>query len=143
MFNISKYFFLILLFLLMSNCAEKISYSGKILNKNDIDYQKLKSLNDVLDEIGEPNFIDPIENKYYYYTEKKKIKNFFNQKIINRKVIIFKFNEKNKVIEFAKYDLNNKNDIEYMKDKTPNEVIKRGLLEKIFGGVTANTPTTQ
>tara|TARA_Y100001960_G_C13949452_1_gene482909 strand:- start:60 stop:488 length:429 start_codon:yes stop_codon:yes gene_type:complete len=139
--NICKFVLLILLATLLSNCSEKISYSGKILNENNIIYDDLDNIDDLIVNLGEPNFIDPIENKYYYFSEQKKIKNFFKQKITNRNIIIFKFNKNNEIIELEKYDLSNKNDIKYISEKTPNETIKRGLLEKIFGGVSATTPT--
>jgi len=129
---------LLVLILSLSNCTEKISYSGKILNENNIDYKSLKKMEQVINVIGQPNYIDPIENKYYYFTEQKSITNFFDQKITNRNIVIFKFDNNNNVIEFDQYDLENEQDIEYIKEKTPNNVIKRGLLEKIFGGVTTN-----
>ena len=52
------------------------------------------------------------------------------------------FNENNTIKSFSQYDLNDQKDIEFIKDKTPNELIQRGLIEKIFGGVGKNIPNT-
>ena len=52
---------------------------------------------------------------------------------------MFQFNE-NDIIQFAKeYNLDNKNKIKFIEDNTENQIIKTGLLEKIFGGVGAAT----
>ena len=67
-------------------------------------------------------------------------KNFFDKKITNRLLVVFKFNENNKIISYSKYNLNDHQDINYIKETTPNELIKRGLLEKIFGGVGPSIP---
>ena len=33
------------------------------------------------------------------------------------------------------YDLKDKKNIKFIEEETPNEVIKRGIIEKMFGGV--------
>ena len=111
-----------------------------ILNQNNINYNELKNIDEVIENIGKPNYIDPVEKKYYYYTEQKKIKYFFKQEIIERNILIFKFNENNKIIELVNYNLDDHNDLNYSKEKTPRIMIERGVLEKIFGGVGANPP---
>ena len=134
---------LIFLFLfLLANCNEKISFSGKILNNEGFDYNTLNNKNEVINTLGQPNYIDPIEKKYYYFSERKYVKNFFDQKIIDRKLIVFMFNENNTIKSLLQYDLNDQRDIEYIKDKTPNELIERGWIEKIFGGIGQNIPNT-
>ena len=137
-----KFLLLIFLILIIPNCSEKITYSGKILNTGDFNTKNLNYKEEVLTVIGPPDFIDPIENKYYYFSEQKKVKNFFNQKIIDRKMIVFNFDENQTIISIAKYDLNDEKDIEFIKEKTPNNILQKGLIEKIFGGVGNNIPTT-
>ena len=92
--------------------------------------------------MGNPNFIDPIEKKYYYFSERKNIKNFFKQKITNRTMVVFIFNENETIKLVSQYNLDDEQDVEYIKDKTPHEFIKRGLLKRIFGGVTNAGPST-
>ena len=50
---------------------------------------------------------------------------------------------KNETIKFVShYNLNDEQDVKYIKDKTPHELIKRGLIEKVFGGVGNTAPST-
>ena len=79
MLYIFKKLFLISIILLIANCSEKVSYSGKILNEKNLQLEDLQNKEQVISKIGQPNYIDPIENKYYYFTEKKNMVNFFDQ----------------------------------------------------------------
>ena len=142
MYILLRSLFLLMIIILCSNCNEKISYSGKVLNEENIDFTKLKNKEEVMNKLGSPNFIDPIEKKYYYFSEKRNIKNFFEQKISNRMVVVFSFNENETIKLISQYDLNDEQDIKNIKEKTPNELIKRGLLKKIFGGIGNTAPST-
>tara|TARA_B100001105_G_C22186208_1_gene354983 strand:- start:204 stop:605 length:402 start_codon:yes stop_codon:yes gene_type:complete len=131
-----------MIFILFVSCKEKILYSGKILNEENFDFSKLKNKEEVIDELGIPNFIDPIEKKYYYFSEKKYVKNFYKQKIINRIMVVFIFNENETIKLISQYDLNDEQDVKNIKESTPNELIKRGLIQKIFGGIGNTVPST-
>ena len=85
--------------------------------------------------MGNPSFIDPIENKYFYYSEKKIFKNFFDKQIVSRKLLVFEFNLEEKIESINIYNLEDEKDIAIVKEKTKNNLIERGLIEKIFGGV--------
>ena len=135
MFIFFRLFSVLMIFILCVSCNEKILYSGKIFNEENFDFAKLKNKEEVVDKLGNPNFIDPIEKKYYYFSEKKYVKNFFKQKISNRIMVVFIFNENETIELISQYDLDDEQNVEYIKEKTPNELIKRGLIEKIFGGV--------
>ena len=142
MFNLLKLFIFLSLFTVLSNCSEKVTYSGKIFKEVKIDYNDITTNQEMIDLIGSPSFIDPIENKFFYYTEKKNTKNFFDEKIIERKLIVFKFDDNNFIEYFEEYDLNDENQIKLVEETTPNKIIKRGLIEKIFGGVGNSIPNT-
>ena len=129
-----KIFIFISILLIILSCVEKKSYSGKIIDEN-FKYDLLLNKNQVISKLGHANFIDPIENKYYYYFEKTISKNFYNSKIEKRLIMTFNFEENGNVKSFNQYDLNQENEINIVKDKTRNNLIKRGLIEKIFGGV--------
>tara|TARA_Y100000590_G_scaffold427996_1_gene538834 strand:- start:503 stop:907 length:405 start_codon:yes stop_codon:yes gene_type:complete len=126
--------------LIIANCSEKISYSGKILNEKNFQIENLKNKNEVILAIGQPNYVDPIENKYYYFSEKKNIVNFFDQEIESRYIVVFMFNNNDNIINIYEYDLDNEEKISYKDETTSHDVIEKGLLEKIFGGVGKNTP---
>ena len=134
---------LVLMILIFSlSCNDKILYSGKILNEENLDFTKLKNKEEVIDKLGNPNFIDPIEKKYYYFSEKKYVRNFFKQRITNRIMVVFIFNENETIKSVSQYDLNDEQDVKNIKESTPNELIERGLIKKIFGGVGTTIPST-
>ena len=142
MFIFFRLLLVLMIFILCVSCNEKILYSGKILHEENFDYSKLKNKEEVIDTLGNPNFIDPIEKKYYYYSEKKYVKNFFKKKISNRIMVVFIFNENESIKLISKYDLNDEQDVKSIKDTTPNELIERRLFKKIFGGIGKTVPST-
>ena len=125
--------FIPILFIILS-CVEKKSYSGKLIDEN-FKYDSLLNKNQVISNLGQPNFIDPIENKYYYYFEKTINKNFFNSRIEERSMIVFNFEENGNVQSFNQYNLDQEQQIDFIKDTTKNNLVNRGLIEKIFGGI--------
>ena len=98
----------------------------------------------LLQKLGYPSFIDPIDNKFFYHTEKNSRSNVFNKKQEYNLVFVFRFDDTDKIIESNVFDLNKNVEINLVNDETANEIIKRGLLEKVFGGVgnQTNLPTT-
>ena len=117
------------------NCSEKTIYTGKIINENEFNYLHIESKNQLIAELGEADYIDPIESKYYYYSEKRKIKSLFNQKITNRVMLVFKFNKDDIIINVENYNLKDEAKLNFSNDKSINNIIKRGLIERWFGGV--------
>ena len=126
-------FFINFIFIILS-CVETTSYSGKLIDEN-FKYDSLLNKTQVTSKLGQPNFIDPIENKYYYYFEKRINKNIFDSRIEKRIMIVFNFEENENVQSFNQYNLNQEQQINIIKDKTKNNLIDRGLIEKIFGGI--------
>ena len=117
------------------SCTEKTIYSGKIINQDNIDYSIIKNKNQLINKLGKPSYIDPIEDKYFYYSEKKIYKNFFDKKMVSRILLVFEFNLEEKIKSINIYNLEDQKDIAIVKEKTKNNLIERGLIEKIFGGV--------
>ena len=142
MFIFFRLLLVLMIFILCISCNEKIVYSGKILNEENFDFAKLTNKEEVIDKLGKPNFIDPIEKKYYYFSEKKYVKNFFKQKISDRIIVVFIFNENETIKLVSQYDLNDEQDVKNIKYTTPNELIKRRLFQKIFGGIGKTVPST-
>ena len=140
--KIIKLITLIYIFLLLYNCPEKTIYSGKIINSDNFDYANLNNKQELIDKLGQANYIDPIENKFFYYTEKTKYKNVFNEIIENRIILVVKFNNDNTIQSINEFDLNDENEIKFSKDEIKNNLIKRGLIERFFGGVSREIPNT-
>jgi outer membrane protein assembly factor BamE (lipoprotein component of BamABCDE complex) len=118
-------------------CAEKTTYYGKIITNEDLDLKVLNK-NDLIDKFGQPSYVDSLSNKYFYFTEKKKEKNFYNKKIEYSYLFVFEINNDGKIINSQSINLLEEKNHKYRKIQTSNSIIKRGLLEKIFGGIGAN-----
>ena len=131
----SKYIVYICFLLILANCSSETLYSGKILNEEDLKDINFVNKEKLINELGYPSYIDPIENKYYYFTEKSEKKSIFNKKIKYSFVFVFKLNNENQIVETKVYNTKEIKNIKLSEDKTSNEIIQRGLLEKIFGGV--------
>ena len=54
---------------------------------------------------------------------------------ISRILLVFEFNLEEKIKSIDVYNLEDEKDIAIVKEKTKNNLIERGLIEKIFGGV--------
>ena len=128
-----KIIVLIISILTFTSCTEKISYIGKIYNLNENIYN-MNTKKETINYLGYPSYIDPIEKKYFYYSEKKISKNFFNNKIIYRKLIVVHFNSNDTIKSINEYDLDSQNQIKIVKNQTSSGIIKRGILESLPHG---------
>ena len=127
---------LILIFFTI-NCTEKTYFSGKIFNE-DFNYNQITNKKDLIETLGNPNFIDLIENKYYYYNEIYMKDSIATENVKNRTILVFLF-ENEKILSVNKYGLNNNKKLNIIKETTENNLIETGIIKKIFGGV---SPTT-
>ena len=128
---------------IFNGCTEKISISGKIMNNDSAIYNNIKTKEELISELGSPSYIDPVENKYYYYSEKTKTINFFNTELEERKLIVYSFNDDTNIKSVNEYNLENENEVKLIEERTKSNLIKQGLIEKIFGGVGSAVPTTE
>ena len=132
--HLYKLLLIILIFFCFS-CSSNIQKVGVVNNdKFNSSFENLKK-DEVIKTLGAPSSIDPIDNSLIYFSEVRKEKNIFNKKIISRNVYILKFDENNyfSKIEFYSYD--NENKLKISKKTTDTDIIKTGVLERIFGGV--------
>ena len=130
-----KPFFYICIFLILANCSNKIIYSGKILDNDELKEVNFTNKEKLLTKLGSPSYIDPIENKFFYFSEKSQKKSMFKKEIKYSYIFVFKMNENEEIIETKVFNTKDIENIKFSNDKTSNQIVKRGLLEKIFGGV--------
>ncbi len=130
-----RYIFILFTFTLIFSCSNETIYSGKILKQENLKNINFKNKKNLLNNMGEPSFIDPIENKFFYFTQKKNKKSIFTENIEYSYVFIFKFDENEKIINSQVFDLKNTTDIQIIKTETNNQIVERGILERIFGGI--------
>ena len=108
----------------MNSPAQDLSNDINFINKDKL-----------ISKLGNPSYIDPIENKFFYFAEKSEKKSIFKKEIEYSYVFVFKIDEFDQIIESKVFNTKNIDNIKLSDDKTSNEIIKRGLLEKVFGGV--------
>ena len=134
---------LIFLLLILISCTEKVTYTGLIIDEK-INNLEINNKNDLLELLGRPNYIDPIENNFYYFSEKNISKNSLTKKTVDRLILIYYFDDENNIINTKKLNLDDEKTINISENRIKNDLIKKGLIEKIFGGVSAqpSIPTT-
>ena len=134
---------LIFFLLLVISCSEKITYTGLIIDEN-INYLEINNKNDLLKLLGQPNYIDPMENNFYYFSEKNISKNSLTKKTVDRLILVYYFDVEDNIINTKKLNLDNEKTIDISENRIKNDLIKKGLIEKIFGGVSSqpSIPTT-
>ena len=115
-------------------CVEKTTYYGKIINNDDLNLEILNK-NELINKFGQPSYIDTLTNQYFYFTEKKKETNFYNNKTEYSYLFVFEIDNNDKIVNSESIDLLKEKNHKYRKIQTSNNIIKRGLLETIFGGI--------
>tara|TARA_B100001540_G_scaffold205187_1_gene180739 strand:- start:150 stop:581 length:432 start_codon:yes stop_codon:yes gene_type:complete len=134
---------LISLLLIIISCTEKVTYTGLIIDEK-INNLEVNNKNDLLELLGRPNYIDPIENNFYYFSEKNISKNSLTKKTVDRLILVYYFDDENNIINTKKLNLDDEKIINISENRIKNDLIKKGLIEKIFGGVSSqpSIPTT-
>ena len=131
----SKYIIYISIFFILANCSNKTTYSGKIIKQDELQNINFENKNKLISKLGYPSYIDPIENKLFYYSEISEKKSILKKEIKYSYVFVFKIDEYDQIVESKVYNTKDIKNIKFSNDKTSNEIVKRGLLEKVFGGV--------
>ncbi len=140
----SKIIIYICFFFILANCSNNTSYSGKVLNQDDLENVNFTNKEKLISRLGNPSYIDPFEKKFFYFFEKSEKKSILKKKINYSFVFVFEIDDNDQVINKRVYDIKNIENIKFAKDQTSNEIVRRGLIERIFGGVGAQQelPTT-
>ena len=131
----SRFVIYICIFFILANCSNKITYSGKILNQDELQDINFENKNKLISKLGSPSYIDPIENKFFYFSEVSQKRSILRKEVKYSFVFVFKIDEYDQIVQSKVYDIKDIENIKFSDDKTSNEIVKRGLLEKIFGGV--------
>ena len=134
---LKKIIIIIILSHYILGCAEKTTYYGKIITNDDLGL-KILNKKELINKFGQPSYIDPLSKKYFYFTEKKKETNFFNKKTEYSYLFVFEIDNNDRVIKSEAINLLTDKNHKYRNIETKNNIIKRGILETIFGGIGAN-----
>ena len=104
--DLKKKLLILILIFFTINCSEKTYFSGKVFNE-DFNYNQLTNKQELIKTLGNPNFIDLIENKYYYFNEIYIKDSISTEDVKNRTILVFLF-ENEEILSVNKYGLDNK-----------------------------------
>ena len=131
----NKLFIYIFILFTLANCSIKTTHSGKILGQKDIENIDFQNKGKLISKLGYPSYVDPIEKKFFYFSEVSEKKSILKKEIKYSYVFVFKLDVDDNIIDTKVFNTKDIKNIKFSNDKTSNEIVKRGLLEKIFGGV--------
>lgn len=135
--------FLIILFIIASGCkANKVSKNHGFISL-ETKFEKIQinktNKNDVIKTIGHPSSISEFdENKWFYIERKKTNQSLFKlgiKKINKNNILIVDFNNKGLVENKKIIDLNNMNDVKYVKKITQKEFDQDNTIYNIFSSL--------
>ncbi len=114
-----KIIIIIILSQYIFGCVEKTTYSGKIITKKDLDLNILNK-NQLINKFGQPSYIDNLSNKYFYFTEKKIEKNFYNSRTEYSYLFVFEINNNDEIVNSESINLLKQKNHKYRKIQTNN-----------------------
>ena len=135
--------FLIMLFIIASGCkANKVSKNHGFISL-ETKFEKIQinktNKNDLIKTIGHPSSISEFdENKWFYIERKKTNQSLFKlgiKKINKNNILIVDFNNKGLVENKKLIDLNNMNDVKYVKKITQKEFDQDNTIYNIFSSL--------
>jgi len=135
--------FLIILFIIVSGCkANKVSKNHGFISL-ETKFEKIQinktNKNDLIKTIGHPSSISEFdENKWFYIERKKTNQSLFKlgiKKINKNNILIVDFNNKGLVENKKIIDLNNMNDVKYVKKITQKEFDQDNTIYNIFSSL--------
>ncbi len=97
---------------------------------------KGQSKNDILEVLGSPSTIVPLDQDTWIYmsSEIKQVA-FMAPKEIDREVLVVKFDQSGKVANIEKLDKKHGEQVAVAEEQTPNQEQEQGFFRKYFGGV--------
>ncbi len=134
---------MIILFIIASGCkANKVSKNHGFISL-ETKFEKIQinktNKNDLIKTIGHPSSISEFdENKWFYIERKKTNQSLFKlgiKKINKNNILIVDFNNKGLVENKKIIDLNNMNDVKYVKKITQKEFDQDNTIYNIFSSL--------
>lgn len=123
-----------------SSCSSRVENFGYIVD--DADYAALQEgvsdKNRVLMIMGSPTLVTDlsIDESWIYYSEKTDRFLFFKPSIIERDIILMKFDDDNIIKKLEKFSLANADDkLKFSQNKTNVKSHKTGFFKSIFGNI--------
>ncbi|MBT7953731.1 MAG: outer membrane protein assembly factor BamE [Rhodospirillaceae bacterium] len=124
--------------LAVSACAPRVATRGNLPDPDLLANIEVGQVNKrgVVELIGSPSSVAPFKGEsWYYISERTETRAFFEPDVIERKVIIIRFDKKGMVSEIKALGLKDGHDIAMVGRVTPTAGKEITLLQQLFGNI--------
>jgi outer membrane protein assembly factor BamE (lipoprotein component of BamABCDE complex) len=119
-------------------CSSRIDQRGNLPDPDAIANVEVGHINKqgVQDLLGTPSSVSPFDSDVWYYISERTEKvAFFDPKVLERKVIALRFDEKGIVSEMKVLGLEDSNNVQMVDRRTPTAGNEFGLMRQLFGNI--------
>ena len=135
--------FLLLIFVFTINCSGNKASNYHGVKSLDSKYKDLKinitNKNDILKIIGPPSVVSDFDKNKWFYLERLKTNQSLvklgSQKIKKNNVLVVKLNNSGMLVDKKLFNLNDMNDIKYLKRETNKEFSSQSILYDVFSSL--------
>jgi outer membrane protein assembly factor BamE (lipoprotein component of BamABCDE complex) len=124
--------------LAVTACAPRIATRGNLPDPDLLANIEIGQINkrDIVEMIGSPSSIEPFQGEsWYYISERTETRAFFEPTVVERKVIVLRFDKKGIVKEMKTIGLKDGRDVEMVDRVTPTAGQEMTILKQLFGNV--------
>ena len=125
------------LLLSIAGCAASVAQRGNVPDPDKLAEVKTgDSKDNVVKLIGSPSTVGTFSDKRWYYISRKTEKiAFFNPTTVDQQVVEVLFDDKDKVLEVKKLNLDDANDVDIVDRVTPTAGKKITAIDQILGNL--------
>jgi outer membrane protein assembly factor BamE (lipoprotein component of BamABCDE complex) len=125
--------------LILSSCVSRLEKHGYMFDMSDHEMvqEGVTSKDRVLTMMGSPTLVTNFDDEVWiYYSEDVRHFLFFDPKIVDRKIMVLRFDKNNLVSELKNFGLDDdKKDLKFAENKTPVSDHERGIFKSFFANV--------
>jgi len=119
-------------------CSARIDQRGNLPDPDLLANIEVGHINKqgVQDMLGTPSSVGLFDQEtWYYISQRTKKIAFFEPEVIDRKVIVFKFDQRGIVSEMTQLGLDDSRDVQIVERTTPTAGQEMGLLKQLLGNI--------
>ena len=122
----------------ISACSSRIDQRGNLPDPDTLANVEIGHINKqgVADLLGSPSSVGAFDgDTWYYISERTEKVAFFEPKVLERKVLVFRFDPKGILSEMNELGMDDATNIEMVARKTPTAGNEIGVLRQLFGNI--------
>ena len=131
-------FLILAVMIMLSGCQSRIDVRGNLPNPDllqDIEVGHITK-NEVAELLGTPSSVAPFSsNTWYYISERIETVAFFEPEVLQRRVIVIKFDDKGVARTLNSYGLEDARRIQMVERTTPTSGRELTILKQLFGNL--------